>query len=410
MSLSRIPARVASFLLAATLAATLTATPTFAPVARASDEVVVRAGDTLSGISKRHGVSIPALVSLNGLLDPNRIYAGQRLRISGAATPPSPVPSAPAPAVPAAPASPSTGSAGATHTVARGENLWSIARHYRVSLSALVAANGITDPARIRAGLRLVIPGAQPVTAPAPPAAAPAPSAPSPVAAPSQAPAPVARTHTVARGDNLWSIARYYGVSLSALVAANGIGDAARIRPGMVLTLPGAAPASAPAPAPAPVASPVAAPPPAPAAPAVPSWMAAAMAQRAPIRQLIADEATAAGVPVAFALAVAWQESGWRQNVVSSAGAVGVMQLMPGTARWVGESMLGAPVNINDARDNVRAGVRLLAHYLARYNGNRDLVLAAYYQGQTAADRHGVYPVSRSYIASVTALTRMLGG
>jgi N-acetylmuramoyl-L-alanine amidase len=67
-------------------------------------------------------------------------------------------------------------------------------------------------------------------------------------------------------------------------------------------------------------------------------------------------------------------------------------------------------VNINDARDNVRAGVRLLAHYLARYGGNRDLVLAAYYQGQGAADRHGVYPVTRPYIASVTAIVRMLGG
>ena len=397
MSLSRTPARGASFILAATLAATITAMPALAAVVHASDEVVVRPGDTLTGISKRHGVAIPALVSLNGLLDPNRIYIGQRLRTSDGAPLPTSAPPAPAP--------PPTAPVGVTHTVARGDNLWSIARYYRVSLSALAAANGITDAGRIRPGLQLVIPGAQPVAAPAPPAATPAP-------APAPAPAPTAnRTHTVAAGDNLWSIARYYGVSLSALAAANGITDAGRIRPGMVLTLPGSAPGAA-APAPAAPPGPVAAAPPAPApAPAaVPTWMAAAMAQRAAIRQLVTDEATAAGVPVPFALAVAWQESGWRQNVVSSAGAVGVMQLMPGTARWVGESMLGAPVNINDARDNVRAGVRLLAYYLVRYNGNRDLVLAAYYQGQTAADRHGVFPVSRSYIASVTALARMLGG
>ncbi|MDP9467445.1 MAG: lytic transglycosylase domain-containing protein, partial [Chloroflexota bacterium] len=62
------------------------------------------------------------------------------------------------------------------------------------------------------------------------------------------------------------------------------------------------------------------------------------------------------------------------------------------------------PVDAHDLDDNVRAGVRLLAHYLERYGGNRDLVLAAYYQGQTAADRHGVYRVTRPYIASILAL------
>ena len=72
--------------------------------------------------------------------------------------------------------------------------------------------------------------------------------------------------------------------------------------------------------------------------------------------------------------------------------------------------MLGEIVAIHDVRHNVRAGVRLLAHYLARYAGNRDLVLAAYYQGQTAADRHGVYPVSVPYIASITRLERLFGG
>jgi soluble lytic murein transglycosylase-like protein len=86
------------------------------------------------------------------------------------------------------------------------------------------------------------------------------------------------------------------------------------------------------------------------------------------------------------------------------------MQLMPATAAWVGDAMLGTPVNIHDMRENVRAGVRLLAHYLARYAGNRDLVLAAYYQGQRAVDRHGVYPVSRPYIASIIFLDRLFGG
>jgi hypothetical protein len=54
--------------------------------------------------------------------------------------------------------------------------------------------------------------------------------------------------------------------------------------------------------------------------------------------------------------------------------------------------------------------VRLLRHYLARYDGNRALVLAAYYQGQRATDRHGVYAVSRPYIASIAVLERLFGG
>jgi soluble lytic murein transglycosylase-like protein len=86
------------------------------------------------------------------------------------------------------------------------------------------------------------------------------------------------------------------------------------------------------------------------------------------------------------------------------------MQLLPATGEWVGEAMLGAPVDIGDLRQNVRAGVRLLAHYLDRYDGNRDLALAAYYQGQTAVDRHGIYPVSRPYIASILALEELFGG
>ena len=58
----------------------------------------------------------------------------------------------------------------------------------------------------------------------------------------------------------------------------------------------------------------------------------------------------------------------------------------------------------------MRAGVRLLAHYLGHYEGDRDRVLAAYYQGQSAVDRHGIYPVSRPYIASIKALERLFGG
>jgi len=284
--------------------------PVLGATALAADPtIVVEPGDTLTGIAKRHNVSITRLVELNAIANPSRIYAGQTLRIG--------VDAASAASAPAAPAAPAPAAA-AVHVVQRGENLTTIARHYGVSISAIVAANSLANPSRIFGGQQLTIPGAS------------APAAPAPVAAP--------------------------------------------------------------------------------AAPAMPASMAAVVASRSAVRQVIVEEAARYGVPAAFALAVAWQESGWQQGVVSSAGAVGVMQLVPATAAWVGESMLGVPVNMHDTRENVRAGVRLLSHYLVRYAGNKDLVLAAYYQGQRAVDRHGIYPVSRPYIASILVLESLFGG
>ena len=347
----------------ASLAATLVVGPLLAAVALAADPtVVVKSGDTLTGLSKRHGVGIGTIVDLNDLADPNRIYVGQLLRLA-----PSNQPAAPA-------AKPSNAR---VHVVAAGENLTTIARHYGVTVAAIVGANAIGNPSRIYAGQRLAI-------------AAGAPAAP---ARPSSPARPAARSHVVTAGQNLSGIARFYGVTVAAIVRANAIGNPSRIFAGQRLTIPGNAAA-------APTGS----------SSAMPASMATLVARRDSVRRAIVEEAARYGVPAAFALAVAWQESGWQQSVVSHAGAVGIMQLMPATAVWVGESMLGTPVQINDTRHNVRAGVRLLAHYLDRYDGDRDRVLAAYYQGQSATDRHGIYPVSRPYIASIKVLERIFGG
>ena len=335
--------------------------------------VVVEAGDTLTRLSKRHAVSIATLVELNDLADPNRIMAGQKLRI--AASPPAQA--NPAPVVQPA--------AERVHTVERGQNLTVIARSYDVTVAAIVQANGISNPRLIHAGQRLTIPGTV--------AAAAAPVAPPQPGPPAAQPA-AERVHTVERGQNLTVIARSYGVTVAAIVQANGISNPSRIYAGQRLTIPGPAAAAAPVPA----------------APGMPAAMAGLVASRDAVRRVIVEEATSMGVPVAFALAVAWQESGWRQGVVSHAGAVGVMQLMPATADWVGSAMLGVRVEIGDLRHNVRAGVRLLAHYLAYYQGDRDRVLAAYYQGQSAVDRYGIYPISRPYITSIKTLERLFGG
>jgi soluble lytic murein transglycosylase-like protein len=65
-------------------------------------------------------------------------------------------------------------------------------------------------------------------------------------------------------------------------------------------------------------------------------------------------------------------------------------------------------VNLHDVRQNVRAGVVLLHHYLVRYHGNRTLALAAYYQGQRAVDLHGVYAETRPYVAAILAVADRL--
>lgn len=269
-----------------------------------------------------------------------------------------------------------------------GDTLGEIAVARGLSMTELVALNGLRDPDLIVTGQRLRLP---PRDEPAPPRSAPAP-----------APAPV--THQVTAGEHLTGIAARYGTTIEAIVGANGLADPSYIRSGQVLTIPGARSGAGAAgkgtrPGPGDLVT-----------DGMPSEMAALVARRSAIGRLITSEAQRQGVDPAFAMAVAWQESGWQADVVSWAGAVGVMQLLPATADWVGTTMLGQTVNPSDARSNVRAGVTLLRHYLDRYGGDRALVLAAYYQGQTAADRHGVYAVTRPYITSILALQELFAG
>ena len=353
--------RLKGLLAAGGIAAVLAVGPAMTREVAASDSVVVRNGDTLSGIAAAHGMTVAQLASLNRISDPNRIYAGQTLRLKAA-----PAPAAAAKARP---------SAQRTHVVRYGETLTGIARRYGTTIQAIVGLNHLPNASRIFAGQRLVVAAAAP--------------APRPAAKPRPAPVPALRTHRVSSGETLTSIARRYGTSIEAIAKVNGMRNPSFVRTGTVLRIPGVA---APAPAVVP--------------PSMPASMRALVAKRSAVRTVIVEEARRFGVPVSFALAVGWQESGWQQGVTSYAGAIGVMQLLPATGDWV-SGMLGARVNLHDTRQNVRAGVRLLRHYLDRYHGDRSLVLAAYYQGQTATDRHGVYPVSRAYIASILFLERL---
>jgi len=296
-----------------TAGAALAAMPALlaSPALAGNPTVLVRPGDTLSWIAVRYHTTVARLVAMNHLADPDHIIAGERLLLpaSGSAT------GAGTGTTSAATASTST------HVIVAGESLTSIARRYGTTIAAIVRLNHIVNPDRIFAGERLRLPAGSRSTG-------------SPAA------------------DGSTTVA---GAGFTASVAAR-------------------------------------------------------MRARTTVRGIIVAEARRAGVPVPLALAVAWQESGWQQNVVSSAGAIGVMQLTPATGAWVGMTMLRTSVNLWSTRQNVRAGVALLRHYLTRYHGDLSRVLAAYYQGQRSVDERGIYRVTRPYIASILALTAKLGG
>jgi soluble lytic murein transglycosylase-like protein len=91
------------------------------------------------------------------------------------------------------------------------------------------------------------------------------------------------------------------------------------------------------------------------------------------------------GFPVALLVAVAWEESRLNPNARSNAGARGLLQVMPQTARMLGTSP-------DDPRANIRAGARYLSQLLKRFGGDLELALAAYNAGPTAVERAGRAP------------------
>jgi len=94
--------------------------------------------------------------------------------------------------------------------------------------------------------------------------------------------------------------------------------------------------------------------------------------------------------------AIAKAESDFNPNDVSSAGAMGVMQLMPATAKELGVS------NPFDPRQNILGGAKCIAQKLKEFNGNVSLALAAYNAGSGAVKRNGGVPsYCKSYISKV---------
>jgi soluble lytic murein transglycosylase-like protein len=109
-------------------------------------------------------------------------------------------------------------------------------------------------------------------------------------------------------------------------------------------------------------------------------------------------------VDAALIKALAWQESGWQQQVISEMGAVGVMQIMPGTGRFTGETILQRSVNTANLERNVEAGVAFFAYLLQQAKGDAKLAVAGYYQGLRSVRQTGMQADTKRYVANVMTL------
>jgi soluble lytic murein transglycosylase-like protein len=124
---------------------------------------------------------------------------------------------------------------------------------------------------------------------------------------------------------------------------------------------------------------------------------------RATVRRVITATARRHGVDPELALAVSWQESGWQMDRVSSARAVGAMQVIPSTGRWM-SSLVGRKLRLGDLQDNATAGVMLLG--ILEDRAPTRAAVAGYYQGLAGVRRHGMYDDTKRYVANVLALQR----
>jgi soluble lytic murein transglycosylase-like protein len=104
---------------------------------------------------------------------------------------------------------------------------------------------------------------------------------------------------------------------------------------------------------------------------------------------------------------LAWVESGHQPQVVSSAGARGVMQVMPATRRYVERILIGRRLP-RTVDGNIHAGVAYLARQLRIFRPNVRRAVGAYYQGTAAVRRHGLYPETVRYVRTVLSLRRAI--
>ena len=249
----------------------------------------------------------------------------------------------------------------ASYEVESGDTLSSISTETGVPVTTLVKANGLANPNMIIAGDDLRIPNSALPT----------------------------KMHVVRVGETLSSIAGAYGVSLDALAKANDIVDVNFIVSGEKLEIPGRLGSTATATATSSGSTSTAAP-------------TLEVSEPGDVEALLEQTAAAEGIDASLVKAVAWQESAWQQSAVSSAGALGVMQVMPDTADYVNSSLGGGDLDVTETTDNIELGVKYLDHVVDSMPSERK-GLAAYYTGPGAVGRR-LTAIQKAYVNSVQSL------
>lgn len=283
-------------------------------------------------------------------------------------------------------------SAQTTHTVQPGETLSDIARRYQTTITQLATLNNISNPNFIVTGQQLRLPGSQSVyyVKSGDTLSGIASSLQTTITElvqrngisnpnflrigqairyvdygqASSSGAPANFVYRVRSGDSLSSVAKYFKTSVSGITALNAnLTSSSILQAKSLIRIP----------------SP-------------------------PIVATIHHWATVYGVPSDLLLALTWWESGWDNNLVSWAGAIGIGQLIPSTVDFVSEALIGVRLSPWVPAQNVRMSARFMAYLLAHTNNSVPYALAAYYQGLGAVQRRGIYNSSWGYVNGIQAL------
>jgi N-acetylmuramoyl-L-alanine amidase len=297
---------------------------------------------------------------------------------------------------------PAAASAAFPHVVAPGESLSSVAASDGLTVEQLAAANGLSPDTSLLAGSTLMIPPQTLGTAGSEASLGETASSTEETGSSTEEAASNTGSYVVQPGDTLSAIAARAGSSAAELAAVNGIDPAAPLLSGAVLRLSGASAEAAQSGTSVAEAAQAAE-----GSTGAPPYPTAETVNPSEVGSIAAEN----GVPPSLAEAIAYQESGFNNDLTSSADARGVMQILPETWNWIGKALAGpTPLAPASAASNVRGGVLLLHSLLNETGGDSALAAAGYYQGLSSVLQEGQAPSTEQYVGDVLALQQQFGG